>query len=59
MKSAKAERVLIDFVDLRDNPLRPLNGEEVKRLAASMERIGLLLNPTQPKVCSVARQRSR
>jgi ParB/RepB/Spo0J family partition protein len=43
VKSAvKIERVLAEYVTVGANPLRPLNGEEVKRLAASMERIGLM-----------------
>jgi ParB/RepB/Spo0J family partition protein len=43
MKTANSiERVLMEFIDVKDNPLRPVNGEEVKRLAASMERIGLM-----------------
>jgi ParB/RepB/Spo0J family partition protein len=34
--------IVIASINLHANPLRPLNGEEVKRLAASMQRIGLM-----------------
>jgi ParB/RepB/Spo0J family partition protein len=32
----------IQLIDVDPNPLRPVNDEEVKRLAASMQRIGLM-----------------
>jgi ParB-like nuclease domain len=35
-------RIAIAGINVGTNPLRPLNGEEVKRLAVSMERIGLM-----------------
>ena len=41
-KLAKIERILMSGINVGTNPLRPLDGEEVKRLAASMQRIGLM-----------------
>jgi ParB-like chromosome segregation protein Spo0J len=32
----------IELIDVEPNPLRPVNDEEVKRLAVSMQRIGLM-----------------
>jgi ParB/RepB/Spo0J family partition protein len=41
-KLAKIERIGICRINVGPNPLRPLDEEEVKRLAVSMKRIGLM-----------------
>jgi ParB/RepB/Spo0J family partition protein len=38
----KVESIFTDGINVKPNPLRSLDGEEVKRLAASMQRIGLM-----------------
>jgi ParB-like chromosome segregation protein Spo0J len=35
-------RITLDGINVNDNPLRPLINEEVKRLAVSMQQIGMM-----------------
>ena len=42
-RSNKVASLRVDDIDVKTNPLRPLDEEKVKLIAASMARLGLML----------------